>query len=46
MSDLSIELHWQRAEPVFATGKYSNAHTVQMNANYDITVDSRSEELV
>lgn len=20
MSDLSIELHWQRAEPVFATG--------------------------
>ena len=40
MSDLSIELHWQRAEPVFATGTYSNAHTVQMNTNYDITVDS------
>ena len=31
MSDLSIELHWQRAEPEFVTGTYSNAHTVQMN---------------
>ncbi|MFT5742916.1 MAG: organic hydroperoxide reductase OsmC/OhrA [Paracoccaceae bacterium] len=40
MSDLSIELHWQRAEPVSATGAYSDAHTVQMNRVYDITADS------
>ncbi len=40
MSDLSIELHWQRATPVLQTGKYSNAHTVQYNNSYDVQVDA------
>ncbi len=40
MSDLSIQLHWQRAEPVLQTGKYSNAHTVQFNHAYDVQVDA------
>ena len=40
MSDLSIQLHWQRAEPVLQTGKYSNAHTVMFNSAYDVTVDA------
>lgn len=40
MSDLSIQLHWQRAEPVLQTGQYSNAHTVQYNNSYDVQVDS------
>jgi len=40
MSDLSIQLHWQRAEPELKTGKYSNAHTVQFNDSYDVQVDS------
>ncbi len=40
MSDLSIELHWQRATPAFATGAYSNEHTVQYNSRYDLCVDS------
>ena len=35
MSDLSIDLHWQRAEPELQPGKYSNAHTVQYNDSYD-----------
>lgn len=40
MSDLAIELHWQRAEPVLQTGKYSNAHTVQFNNHHDVQVDA------
>ena len=40
MSDLSIQLHWQRAEPVLATGKYSNAHRVQFNNAWDVQVDA------
>jgi organic hydroperoxide reductase OsmC/OhrA len=40
MSDLSIELHWQRAEPVLHTGQYSNAHTVQFNRHHDVQVDA------
>lgn len=40
MSDLSIQLHWQRAEPVLQTGRYSNAHTVQFNQAYDVQVDA------
>jgi organic hydroperoxide reductase OsmC/OhrA len=40
MSDLSIQLHWQRAERELATGKYSNAHTVQFNDRHDLPVDS------
>ena len=38
MSDLSIQLHWQRAELALLTGKYSNAHTVQFNSDCDICV--------
>ena len=40
MSDLSIELHWQRAEPVLLAGKYSNAHRVQFNDALDVQVDA------
>ncbi len=40
MSDLSIQLHWQRSELVLQTGKYSNAHTVQFNDAYDVRVDA------
>ena len=40
MSDLSIELHWQRAGPVLKAGKYSNAHTVLYNDSCDVQVDA------
>ena len=40
MSDLSIQLHWQRAEPALQPGKYSNEHTVQFNGSHDLKVDS------
>ncbi|MDG4647499.1 OsmC family protein [Roseibacterium sp. SDUM158017] len=40
MSDLAIELHWQRAEPALQSGRYSNAHTVLFNHRHDVTVDA------
>ncbi len=40
MSDLSIDLHWQRAEPALRSGKYSNAHTVQYNDDHEVRVDA------
>ena len=40
MSDLSIDLHWQRREPQLAAGKYSNAHTVQYNDTCEVEVDA------
>ncbi len=40
MSDLSIQLHWQRSEIVLQSGKYSNAHTVQFNDAHDVQVDA------
>lgn len=40
MSALSIQLHWQRAEPTLQSGKYSNAHTVQYGDRYDLMVDA------
>lgn len=40
MSDLSIQLHWQRTEPDLQPGKYSNAHTVQFNDGHDLMVDA------
>ena len=40
MSDLAIELHWQRSTPVLQTGAYSNEHRVQYNNSYDLLVDS------
>lgn len=40
MSELSIDLHWQRAEPALQSGRYSNAHTVRYNDTYDLQVDA------
>jgi organic hydroperoxide reductase OsmC/OhrA len=40
MSDLSIDLHWQRMEPELTTGRYSNAHTVQYNDSFEVQVDA------
>jgi organic hydroperoxide reductase OsmC/OhrA len=40
MSDLAIELHWQRAEPDLQTGRYSNAHAVQYNSAQELPVDA------
>ncbi|MEP4038298.1 MULTISPECIES: OsmC family protein [unclassified Pseudophaeobacter] len=40
MSDLAIELHWQRTATEFKTGAYSNEHTVRFNNTYDVQVDS------
>jgi organic hydroperoxide reductase OsmC/OhrA len=40
MSELSIQLHWQRAEAELKTGAYSNAHTVQYSDRYDLPVDA------
>jgi organic hydroperoxide reductase OsmC/OhrA len=40
MSDLAIELHWQRAESVLETGRYSNAHDVQYNSLHELQVDA------
>lgn len=40
MSDLSIDLHWQRAEPELRTGRYSNAHTVRLNDSHALRVDA------
>ena len=40
MSDLSIQLRWQRAEPELQPGKFSNAHTVQFGEHHDLPVDA------
>ncbi len=40
MSDLSIELHWHRAEPVFEPGKYSAEHVVRYNNSYEVQADA------
>lgn len=40
MSDLSIDLHWQRMEPELTTGKYSNAHIVQYSDGCEVQVDA------
>ncbi|QGX97466.1 OsmC family peroxiredoxin [Roseovarius faecimaris] len=40
MSDLSIQLHWQRIEPQLKPGAYSAEHTVQYNQCYDVLVDA------
>ena len=40
MSNLSIQLHWQRVEPALLTGKYSNAHTVRFNDACAVQVDA------
>ncbi|WP_428645443.1 OsmC family protein [Roseibium sp.] len=43
MSDLSIQLHWQRAEPQLDPGAYSAEHTVAFNNNFDVQVDAAPE---
>lgn len=40
MTELAIELHWQRAEPALHVGKYSNAHRVSFNTRYEVDVDA------
>jgi len=40
MSNLAIELHWQRAEPAFQPGKYSAEHTVRYNNSHEVQVDA------
>lgn len=40
MSDLSIELHWQRAESELSIGNYSHVHTVQYNDSCEIKMDA------
>ncbi len=40
MSDISIQLHWQRVEPQFKPGAYSGEHTVQFNNSHDLQVDA------
>ena len=40
MSELSIELNWQRFEPDLKSGKFSNAHTVRYNDNYELRGDA------
>ncbi|WP_294621421.1 OsmC family protein [uncultured Roseovarius sp.] len=40
LSDLAVELHWHRAEPVLETGKFSNSHTVQYNREHELQVDA------
>ncbi|MEI4264038.1 OsmC family protein [Roseovarius sp. D0-M9] len=40
MSDLSIDLNWQRAEPYFEFGKYSAEHTVSYNSTFEVQADA------
>jgi organic hydroperoxide reductase OsmC/OhrA len=40
MSDLSIELSWQRAGAKLITGEYSNKHTVRYNEIYELQADA------
>jgi organic hydroperoxide reductase OsmC/OhrA len=40
MSDLSIDLHWQRAEPELKAGRYSNTHRIELNGSLEILVDA------
>ena len=40
MSELSIELNWQRSEPDMRPGKFSNHHTVRYNDDNELQVDA------
>jgi organic hydroperoxide reductase OsmC/OhrA len=40
MSNLSIDLHWQRSEAELRSGKFSNAHTVRYNDSYEVQADA------
>lgn len=40
MSELSIELNWERQAPKLRPGQYSNAHTVHYNDNHQLPADA------
>lgn len=40
MSELSIELNWERRAPELRPGKYSNAHTVRYNDKHQLPADA------
>jgi organic hydroperoxide reductase OsmC/OhrA len=40
MSELSIELSWDRCETDLQPGKYSNAHEVRYNDTYELQADA------
>ena len=40
MSEISIELHWQRIEPDLKPGAYTAEHVVQFNNSHDLQVDT------
>lgn len=40
MSELSIDLNWQRSEPDLQPGKYSNAHNLRYNDRYEQQADA------
>jgi len=40
MSELSIELAWERAEPALKAGQYANAHTIKYNDRYELVGDA------
>lgn len=40
MSDLSIDLSWQRAGAKLITGEYSNKHSVRYNEIYELQADA------
>lgn len=40
MSELSIELNWERSEPELREKKFSNSHSVRFNDDYEIQADA------
>ncbi|MXQ09848.1 OsmC family peroxiredoxin [Alphaproteobacteria bacterium GH1-50] len=40
MSDLAIELHWQRTSPSLTAGAYSTAHEIEFNRHFSLTADA------
>ena len=40
MSDLAIDLHWQRREPALKPGAYSNAHVLHYKGGHEVIADA------
>ena len=40
MSELSVDLSWQRTSPTLATGQYSNAHEIRYNEGHALPADA------
>lgn len=40
MSELSVDLNWQRSEIDLSPGKFSNAHALRFNDDFEIQVDA------